>query len=74
MSRAGAVAPAPVSAARILALGLLVPAIAGALCVFGFAPFYAWPVLTPNFGQSLVNMQGNSRLLSAAMAFKNEPF
>jgi Flp pilus assembly protein TadG len=36
--------------------------------------FYAWPVLTPNFGQSLVNMSGNSRLLTAAMAFKNEPF
>jgi Flp pilus assembly protein TadG len=36
--------------------------------------FYAWPVLTPTFGQSLVNMNGNSRLLTAAMAFKNEPF
>jgi Flp pilus assembly protein TadG len=36
--------------------------------------FYAWPVLTPNFGQSLVNMNGNARLLTAAMAFKNEPF
>jgi Flp pilus assembly protein TadG len=36
--------------------------------------FYAWPVLTPNFGQSLVNMSNNSRLLTAAMAFKNEPF
>ena len=36
--------------------------------------FYAWPVLTPDFGQSLVNMSGNARLLTAAMAFKNEPF
>ncbi len=36
--------------------------------------FYAWPVLTPNFGQTLVNMNGNARLLTAAMAFKNEPF
>lgn len=36
--------------------------------------FYAWPVLTPTFGQSLVNMNGNARLLTAAMAFKNEPF
>jgi apolipoprotein N-acyltransferase len=32
------------SAGRILARGLLLPAIAGAACVFGFAPFYAWPV------------------------------
>lgn len=44
MSRAAAAAPAPVSAARVLALGLLMPAVAGAACVFGFAPFYAWPV------------------------------
>ena len=36
--------------------------------------FYAWPVLTPDFGQTLVNMSNNSRLLTAAMAFKNEPF
>lgn len=36
--------------------------------------FYAWPVLTPNFGTTLVNMSGNARLLTAAMAFKNEPF
>jgi apolipoprotein N-acyltransferase len=32
------------SAGWILARGLLLPAIAGAACVFGFAPFYAWPV------------------------------
>jgi apolipoprotein N-acyltransferase len=32
------------SAGRILARGLLLPAIAGAACVSGFAPFYAWPV------------------------------
>ena len=36
--------------------------------------FYAWPVLTPDFGSTLVNMAGNARLLQAAMAFKNEPF
>ena len=36
--------------------------------------FYAWPVLTPDFGSPLVNMSGNARLLQAAMAFKNEPF
>src|SRR5258706_7232393 len=31
--------------------------------------FYAWPVLTPDFGQTLVNMSGNSRLLTSAFAF-----
>ena len=36
--------PANRSAARILARGLAVPFVAGAACVFGFAPFYAWPV------------------------------
>ena len=28
----------------MIAVRLLLPAIAGSLCVFGFAPFYAWPV------------------------------
>ena len=32
------------SAGRIIAAGILLPAAAGAACVFGFAPFYAWPV------------------------------
>jgi len=36
--------------------------------------FYAWPMLTPNFGDTMTNMAGNSRLLTAAAAFKNEPF
>jgi len=36
--------PAKASAARILARGLGLPLVAGAACVFGFAPFYAWPV------------------------------
>jgi apolipoprotein N-acyltransferase len=36
--------PPAISAGRILARGLLLPAIAGAACVFGFAPFHAWPV------------------------------
>jgi apolipoprotein N-acyltransferase len=31
-------------AGRILARGLLVPALAGAACVLGFAPFHAWPL------------------------------
>jgi len=32
------------AAARVIALGLGVPGVAGAASVFGFAPFYAWPV------------------------------
>ena len=36
--------PAKRSAARILLRGLGLPLAAGAVCVFGFAPFYAWPV------------------------------
>jgi Flp pilus assembly protein TadG len=36
--------------------------------------FYAWPMLTPSFGTSMSNMSGNARLLTAAAAFKNEPF
>jgi apolipoprotein N-acyltransferase len=37
-------APPARSAARVLARGLGLPLVAGAACVFGFAPFYAWPV------------------------------
>jgi apolipoprotein N-acyltransferase len=40
----GEASPAATPAARILARGLLLPAVAGAACVLGFAPFYAWPV------------------------------
>lgn len=32
------------SATRLVARGVLLPALAGAACVFAFAPFYAWPV------------------------------
>ena len=44
MTRGEGVAPAREPAVRILAIGLLVPLLAGAACVSGFAPFYAWPV------------------------------
>ncbi|HAJ47005.1 MAG TPA: pilus assembly protein [Alphaproteobacteria bacterium] len=36
--------------------------------------FYAWPMLTPVFGEALENMSGGSRLLSTSVAFRNEPF
>lgn len=36
--------PGGQSPARIVAVGLGLPLVAGAACVLGFAPFYAWPV------------------------------
>jgi len=42
MSASGA--PPIRSAARIVAGGLLIPAVAGAACALAFAPFYMWPV------------------------------
>lgn len=35
---------------------------------------YKWPVLTPFMGLNLSDMTGNSRLLIATAAFRNEPF
>ena len=43
MTQAAGAAPR-VTAARALALGIFAPLVAGAACVLGFAPFYAWPV------------------------------
>jgi len=36
--------------------------------------FYVWPLFTPVFSQYFANMTGDKRLLSASVAFKNEPF
>jgi hypothetical protein len=36
--------------------------------------FYVWPLFTPVFSQFFANMPGDKRLLSASVAFKNEPF
>jgi len=36
--------------------------------------FYAWTVVTPGLSWFLVNMTGGQHLLSAASAFRNEPF
>jgi Flp pilus assembly protein TadG len=36
--------------------------------------FYQWPVATPLLTPFLVNMSNSNRLLSAAAAFRNEPF
>lgn len=44
MTGAARAAPSSTQLARGRALALLAPALAGAACVTGFAPFYAWPV------------------------------
>ncbi len=36
--------------------------------------FYTWPVVTPVLSWFLVNMAGNKHLLTAATAFRNEPY
>lgn len=36
--------------------------------------FYVWPLFTPGFSYFFSNMAGDNRLLSASVAFKNEPF
>lgn len=36
--------------------------------------FYAWPMITPVFGEAMSNMNGGARLLQASAAFRNEPF
>lgn len=36
--------------------------------------FYKWPVITPLIGPMLANMPGNTMLMSATSAFRNEPY
>lgn len=36
--------------------------------------FYEWQLVSPGFGLGLANMSGNRRLLTSAIAFRNEPF
>lgn len=36
--------------------------------------FYTWTLFTPAFAQYFSNMAGDDRLLSAAVAFRNEPY
>ncbi len=52
MTPGAARGPGGAPAAGLVARGILVPGLAGAACVFGFAPFYAWPV--PILGLALL--------------------
>lgn len=36
--------------------------------------FYKWDLVTPLLGQFYANMNNNTRLISASVAFRNEPF
>lgn len=36
--------------------------------------FYIWPLFTPVISYFYANMTGNNRMVSATVAFKNEPF
>ncbi len=47
----------------------------GAACqVVLVRAYYTWPVVTPVLSWFLVNMAGDKHLLTAAAAFRNEPF
>jgi len=48
--------------------------IAGGSSIVLVRGFYVWQLFTPVFGQYFANMPDNKRLLSASVAFKNEPF
>jgi apolipoprotein N-acyltransferase len=55
-------------AGTTLALGLLVPGLAGAACVFGFAPFYAWPVPIVALALLFFTWQRSGSPLQAALS------
>jgi len=60
--------PARPPAGRTLALGLLMPGVAGAACVFGFAPFYAWPVPLVALALLFFTWQRSGSPLQAALS------
>jgi Flp pilus assembly protein TadG len=46
----------------------------GGQAIVLFRAFYKWQLFTPMFGQYFANMSGNQRLLTASIAFRNEPY
>jgi apolipoprotein N-acyltransferase len=60
--------PMPMSAVRTLAIGLGVPFLAGAACVFGFAPFHAWPVPIAALTALFLVWRGSRSPLQAALS------
>jgi len=60
--------PARASAARSIAVGLLLPLVAGAASVLGFAPFHAWPVPIVALALLLHAWQRSGSALQAALS------
>jgi len=48
--------------------------ISGGSSIILVRAFYVWPLITPVISRFYANMPGDKRLLSASVAFKNEPF
>jgi apolipoprotein N-acyltransferase len=61
-------APARMPAMRALALNLLLPLLAGAACVLGFAPFYLWPMPILGLVALLLVWQRSGSPLQAALS------
>jgi apolipoprotein N-acyltransferase len=68
VTRPGGLPPAVQPAGRIVARGLLLPVAAGAACVFGFAPFYAWPVPIAAFAALFAVWAHSGSKLQAALS------
>jgi apolipoprotein N-acyltransferase len=61
------VAPAPVPAWRALAIGIVLPFVAGAFAVGGFAPFYLWPLPLLSVGVLFFAWQASGSPLQAGL-------
>jgi Flp pilus assembly protein TadG len=46
----------------------------GACAIVVVRLFYQWPLFVTGLGYNIANMSGNTRLLSATAAFRNEPY
>ena len=46
----------------------------GACAIVVVRLFYQWPLYVTGLGYNIANMSGNTRLLSATAAFRNEPY
>ena len=66
MTAAGAAPARP--AAALLAWGIVLPAVAGAAAVLGFAPFYAWPVPLASLAVLFIAWSRSGTSLQAAIS------
>lgn len=68
MSSAGVPPPARASAVRTVVAGLVLPLLAGAAAVLGFAPFYLWPAPIVALALLLHTWQASGSPLQAALS------